>query len=98
LIVNAIEAMSVVTGRERQLTIGSSFDGQRVIVSVADTGLGINPKHVDQIFEPLFTTKSRGMGLGLSICRWIVEAHGGRLWASVQAPFGTAFHLTLMPT
>jgi len=90
--------MSVVTGRERQLTIGSSFDGQQVIVSVADTGLGINPKHVDQIFEPLFTTKSRGMGLGLSICRWIVEAHGGRLWTSVQAPFGTAFHLTLMPT
>jgi len=82
LIVNAIEAMSVVKDREQQLTIGSSFDGQRVIVSVTDTGIGIDPSQVDQIFEPLFTTKSRGMGLGLSIYRSIVEAHGGRLWAT----------------
>ena len=82
MIVNAIEAMSVVKDREQQLTIGSSFDGQRVIVSVTDTGIGIDPSQVDQIFEPLFTTKSRGMGLGLSIYRSIVEAHGGRLWAT----------------
>ena len=82
MIVNAIEAMSVVKDREQQLTIGSSFDGQRVIVSVTDTGIGIDPSQVDQIFEPLFTTKSRGMGLGLSIYRSIVEAHGGQLWAT----------------
>lgn len=98
LIINAIEAMSVVKDRERRLTIGSSFDGQQVIVSVADTGTGINPEQLDQIFEPLFTTKSRGMGLGLSICRSIIEAHGGRLWPTVQSPFGTTFHLTLLPT
>ena len=98
LIVNAIEALTVVNDRERQLTIGSDFDGQQVTVSVSDTGIGINFEQLDQIFEPLFTTKSSGMGLGLSICRSIVEAHGGRLWATARAPYGTTFHLTLFPS
>ena len=60
-----------------------------------DTGGGIDPAHLDRIFDPFFTTKSNGMGLGLSICRSIIEAHGGRLSASPRSPFGTAFHLIL---
>jgi signal transduction histidine kinase len=96
LITNAIEAMSAVSGRERQLTITSVFDEQAgVKVTVEDTGGGIDPVHLDRIFDTFFTTKTHGMGLGLSICRSIIEAHGGRLWASSRSPFGTAFHLTL---
>ncbi len=97
LIMNAIEAMSAVKERDRRLAITSDFDGQDVTVTVADTGSGIDPKRLGQIFDPFFSTKSEGMGLGLSICRSIVETHGGRLWASPQSPFGTAFHLTLLP-
>ncbi len=100
LVMNAIEAMSSVTGRERWLTIASSLDPQASLtITVEDTGIGIDPVHRDRIFDPFFTTKSHGMGLGLSICRSIVEAHGGALWVSSGNPFGTVFHLTLpMPT
>jgi PAS domain S-box-containing protein len=97
LIVNAIEAMSQVNGRDRQLTIGADSDGRQVTITVADTGSGIDPKELDRIFEPFFTTKSEGMGLGLAICRSIIDAHGGSLWASPHAPFGTVFHVTLLP-
>jgi signal transduction histidine kinase len=62
---------------------------------VTDTGTGIEPGNLDRIFEPFFTTKGEGMGLGLSICRSIVEAHGGRLSASQHKSDGTIFHLTL---
>ncbi len=65
------------------------------MVSVADRGTGINAQHVDRIFNPLFTTKSDGMGMGLSICRAIIEAHEGRLWVSPNAPHGAVFHFTL---
>jgi len=96
LIMNAAEAMSAVTGRERQLTIKTVLDeAASVRVTVEDTGCGIETAHLDRIFDPFFTTKSHGMGLGLSICRSIVEAHGGKLCASQRSPFGTAFHLTL---
>jgi len=96
LIMNAIEAMSSVTGRERHLTIASGSDERASVrVTVEDTGSGIDPAHLDRIFDPLFTTKSQGMGLGLSICRSIIEAHGGRLWASPRSPCGAVFHLTL---
>jgi PAS domain S-box-containing protein len=96
LIINAIEAMSSETGRERHLTISSRVDATAsVSIAVEDTGSGIDPAHVDRIFDPFFTTKSNGMGLGLSICRSIIEAHGGRLWALPRSPFGTVFHLTL---
>jgi PAS domain S-box-containing protein len=97
LIVNAIDAMSRVEGRERLLTIGAEFDGRAVTITVADTGSGIAPAEVERIFEPFFTTKSEGMGLGLAICRSIVDAHGGSLWASPQTPFGTVFHVALPP-
>ena len=96
LIMNAIEAMSSETSRERNLMITSGIDdGIKVRITVEDTGGGIDPAHLDQIFDPFFTTKSNGMGLGLSICRSIIEAHGGRLSASPRSPFGTAFHLIL---
>ena len=93
---NAIEAMSAVTGRERQLTIRAVLNERTSLrVTVEDTGSGIDPARIDHIFDPFFTTKSHGMGLGLSICRSIIEAHGGRLWALPRSPIGTAFHLTL---
>ena len=96
LIMNAIEAMSAVTGRERQLTIRAVLNERTSLrVTVEDTGSGIDPARIDHIFDPFFTTKSHGMGLGLSICRSIIEAHGGRLWALPRSPIGTAFHLTL---
>ena len=96
LIMNATEAMSAVTGRARQLTIQTALDEPGSLrVMVEDTGCGIDQAHLDRIFDPFFTTKSHGMGLGLSICRSIVEAHGGKLWASRRSPFGTAFQLTL---
>jgi signal transduction histidine kinase len=100
LVMNAVEAMSSVTGRERCLTIASSLDPlASVTMTVADTGTGIDPAHLDRIFDPFFTTKSHGMGLGLSICRSIIEAHGGALRVSSASPFGTVFHLTLpIPT
>jgi PAS domain S-box-containing protein len=96
LIMNAIEAMSSVTGRERRLTIASGVAQQAsVTVTVRDTGVGIDPAHLERIFEPFFTTKRHGMGLGLSICRSIIEAHGGKLLVAPQSPFGTSFYLTL---
>lgn len=96
LIVNAIEAMSSAIGRVRCLTITAKSDHRtNIMVTVEDTGMGIDPDHADRIFEPFFTTKSQGMGLGLSICRSIVESHGGRLVASARTPHGTAFELTL---
>jgi signal transduction histidine kinase len=96
LIMNAVEAMRSVTERERRLTIVSSLNQQGgVMITVEDTGNGIDPVHLPRIFEPFFTTKSHGMGLGLSICRSIIEAHGGRLWASPRSLRGAVFHLSL---
>ncbi len=96
LIMNAIDAMSSTAKGERQLTIACEVDAEAgVEITVEDTGSGIDPAYLDRIFDPFFTTKSEGMGLGLSICRSIVEGHGGKLWASPRTPFGTVFHLTL---
>lgn len=96
LIMNAVEAMSSITDGARNSTIASKCDeGTGVTITVEDTGVGIDPDHADRIFEPFFTTKSQGMGLGLSICRSIVEGHGGRLTAAPRTPCGTTFELTL---
>jgi len=95
LIMNAIDAMA---GKDepRILTVKSEIcEADRVIVSVADTGTGINPQHSERIFNPLFTTKSDGMGMGLSICRAIIEAHEGRLWFGPNSPRGAVFQFTL---
>ena len=70
-------------------------EGDRVTVSVADTGSGIASPDADRLFNPLFTTKPDGMGMGLSICRAIVEAHEGRLWFAPNTPRGAVFHFTL---
>ena len=72
-----------------------AYERDGVIVSVADRGTGISAQHVDRIFNPLFTTKSEGMGMGLSICRAIIEAHEGRLWVSPNTPHGAVFQFTL---
>ncbi len=94
LVMNAIEAMRSV--RERTLQVQSDqFKPGRVSVLVADTGPGIDASSLDQVFEPLFTTKSRGMGMGLAICRSIVEAHGGRIWVSSAPGGGSIFQIEL---
>ena len=96
LVTNAVEAMNVAKEHSRYLTISSHTDARtHLVIAVEDTGIGIDPTHLNRIFEPFFTTKPKGMGLGLSICRSIVEAHGGTLIASSKKPFGTAFRLSL---
>jgi signal transduction histidine kinase len=72
-----------------------AYERDGVMVSVADSGAGISTQHMDRVFDPLFTTKSDGMGMGLSICRAIIEAHEGRLWVSPNIPHGTIFQFTL---
>jgi signal transduction histidine kinase len=95
LFTNGAEAMAAVDG-PRVLSVKLDLhEGGRVSVSVADTGTGIDTQLVAQIFAPLYTTKSDGMGMGLSICRAIVEAHDGRLWFSPNTPRGAIFHFTL---
>ena len=98
LIMNGADAMSAVADRPRILQIGSQVDSAgNVLVSVKDSGTGIDEAIRDIIFKPLFTTKSTGMGMGLSICRSIVEAHGGKLWATPATPYGTDFRFTIPP-
>ena len=96
LTMNAIDAMSSIVGRDRLLTIAAEIDENGMAgITVEDTGSGIERANLNRIFEPFFTTKSAGMGLGLCICRSIVETHGGKLWASPRSPFGTQFYLTM---
>jgi signal transduction histidine kinase len=97
LIINAIEAMGSVTDRARVLRIKSDIiqESSDVVVTVEDTGTGFTGEDKDRIFEPFFTTKSTGTGIGLSICRSIIESHGGNLRASASKPYGTIFQVTL---
>jgi C4-dicarboxylate-specific signal transduction histidine kinase len=96
LVMNGIEAMQSVTDRPRELMIRSGRDEtHRVLVSVTDCGDGISAENADRLFNAFFTTKSSGMGMGLSICRSIMEAHGGRLWATTNVPHGATFQFTL---
>jgi signal transduction histidine kinase len=89
---NAIEAMSPVTTRERVLIVKSGIgESGDVQITVEDTGSGIDPSLVDRIFEAFFTTKPLGMGMGLPICRSIVESHGGLLSVSARRPYGSSF-------
>jgi PAS domain S-box-containing protein len=92
LVMNGIEAMQSVTDRPRELVIRSRQDEtHRVFVSVTDCGVGISAENADRLFNAFFTTKSNGMGMGLSVCRSIMEAHGGRLWATANLPHGATF-------
>ena len=96
LIANAIDAMGAVSGRPRILRLRTETRGtDQVLLSVEDSGPGIDPENVNRIFEPFFTTKSHGMGMGLSISRSIVENHGGRLLVSPGRPHGSIFHVLL---
>ncbi len=96
LILNAVDAMSEAANNTRTLTIRSmQVEGKEILISVADTGGGIPSGREEKIFEPYHTTKTRGLGLGLSMSRSIVVAHGGRLWAQNQAPHGATFHFTV---
>ncbi len=96
LITNAIDAMATKDGARILRFRSEDNDAGGVIVSVADNGPGIGPQKLKQIFNPLFTTKSGGMGMGLSICRSIVAAHGGRLWVESNKPEGAVFHFMLL--
>jgi PAS domain S-box-containing protein len=96
LMMNGIEAMQAVTDRPRELEIRSGQDeAHQVHVSVTDYGVGISAENADRLFNAFFTTKASGMGMGLSICRSIVEAHDGRLWATANVPYGATFQFTL---
>jgi PAS domain S-box-containing protein len=96
LVTNAVEAMSALSDASRVLNVSSKpSQSDEVIIAVEDSGPGIDPKDLNRIFDAFFTTKSQGMGMGLSICRSIVESHGGRLWASTRRPHGSIFYFTL---
>ena len=96
LVKNGAEAMDTVSGRERALRVKSTIhESGGVLVSLEDSGTGIDPKDVDNIFDSFFTTKPQGMGMGLSICRSIIEAHHGRLWASPGVDHGSVFNIYL---
>jgi signal transduction histidine kinase len=96
LILNAVEAMSLVDDAPRELSISTEPRGlDKVLVAVRDTGPGIDPDRLERVFDSFYTTKPSGMGLGLSICRSIVDAHGGRLWADANEPRGAVFQFTL---
>jgi signal transduction histidine kinase len=96
LFLNAIEAMSETTQCERELLIRTADDDRDgVLVAIVDSGPGLSRERLDRIFEPFYSTKSGGLGIGLSICRSIIEANGGRLWASPNEPRGAVFQFTI---
>jgi signal transduction histidine kinase len=95
LIVNAVQAMSGVSEGARELLISTATaESDAVLVAVCDSGPGLPPSSLERLFEAFYTTKPDGMGMGLSICRSIIEAHGGRLWASANLPRGAVFQFT----
>jgi len=98
LMMNSIDAM-----KDVEVTLELNIQSQRgengqVLISVSDTGVGVPPQQADQIFNPFFTTKTHGTGMGLRISRSIVESHGGRLWAADNSPRGATFQFTLPAT
>jgi C4-dicarboxylate-specific signal transduction histidine kinase len=96
LILNAVEAMSGIDNGARELRISTGREGPiAVLVTVRDSGPGLDPQSVDRLFEAFYTTKPGGLGMGLAICRSIIQAHGGRLWAIANEPRGAVFQFTL---
>jgi len=94
LVMNAIDAMR--SAHPRVLSIESGLNGSDVVqISIGDTGIGFDPADVEKIFQPMFTTKEHGMGMGLSICRSIIEHHGGLIWASPGVSGGSSFQFEL---
>jgi signal transduction histidine kinase len=98
LVANAVEAMSAVANRPRVVRVTSEHGRAGILVSVEDSGPGIDPNCKDRIFEPFFSTKPDGMGMGLMFSRSIIENHGGKLWATDNVPHGAIFHFTLPGT
>jgi signal transduction histidine kinase len=98
LILNAVEAMSGSDEGSRELLISTEDDGANgVRIAVRDWGPGLKPEGLDRLFDAFYTTKPGGMGMGLSICRSIIEAHGGRVWATTNVPKGAVLQFTLPP-
>jgi PAS domain S-box-containing protein len=96
LVMNGIDAMRAVTDRPRNLTVRSQLSDQgNIVVNVADSGVGLDPRNRDRIFDSFFTTKPEGMGMGLAISNTIIQAHHGQLWAESGSPFGAVFGFTL---
>ena len=96
LIVNAVQAMSTVAEGPRELFITTDqAEPNGVLVAVKDSGLGLAPASLEHLFAAFYTTKPGGLGMGLSICRSIIEAHGGRLWVTANSPRGAVFHFTV---
>ncbi len=97
LVKNGMEAMASITDRPRDLVIRSGLDGDLVLIAIQDTGTGISHESIERLFSSFYTTKPGGLGMGLSICRSIIEAHGGKLWASPNRGPGATFQFTLQP-
>ena len=96
LIMNGVETMRGVTERARELTVSSTLaEPASVLVAVEDTGSGLDPTVAERMFQPFFTTKPDGLGMGLAICRSIIEAHDGRLWVSPREPHGADVRFTV---
>jgi signal transduction histidine kinase len=96
LIINGAKAMNATAAHLRVLAIASKLETDGVTITVEDSGTGIDAKHAEQVFEAFFTTKPTRMGMGLAICRSIIAAHNGRLWASPGASSGTVFYVALL--
>jgi signal transduction histidine kinase len=96
LIINATEAMSEVSEGPREVLVGSGKDGSDgVLVAVRDSGPGLDTEHLDHLFDAFYSTKLNGLGMGLAISRSIIDAHGGRLWATPNVPRGAVFQFSL---
>ena len=93
---NAIQALEAVAVESRELLISSSKnEPSSVAISVRDSGPGLSSESLSRLFDPFYTTKPDGMGMGLSICQSIIESHGGRIWATANVPNGATFHFTI---
>jgi signal transduction histidine kinase len=95
LIVNGLEAIAKSKDGARELVVSSNQDSDKVTIAVSDSGEGLDAANLEHVFDAFFTTKPDGMGMGLAISRTIIEAHGGRLWATSNSPRGAVFQFTL---
>jgi C4-dicarboxylate-specific signal transduction histidine kinase len=95
IVKNAIDAMAMADGRKRVLHVRTANDSNAVLIQVEDSGTGVSSENIERIFDPFFTTKADGLGMGLSISRSVIEAHGGRLWVSAGTTGGAVFQFTL---
>lgn len=95
LVMNAVEATCAAAESPKEVLVTSRNEASQVIVAIQDSGVGIDPEHLDQLFNPFFTTKPHGMGMGLAISRSIIQSHGGRLWAASNPGRGATFQFTL---